>query len=253
MLGNKQIWMAGRRVVLTAGDGNSRSPYSPGASEARVRALLNRFEGRPEVEPEPEPKRDRVVSALDAPRAAVEGAAATERDLARARLDALNPAVQAGTAAFLPPRVTRNVPTIGPGDSDTVVALKREILAKESEIQSVAGKMVEVSGKLDRIIGMLQVAEMPIVADDTAYTPPLPKVQNLNLKSMPSDDASSNMPPQSESRSVRGRSTPAMPSTPASVTGNTLAEILAAARGGDSSTRAKSEKPKYAAFLKDLQ
>jgi hypothetical protein len=244
---------------MEGGDGTPRQAHTPGASEARVRALLNRFEGRPEVEPEPVPKRDRVVSALDAPRAAVEGEAAMERDLAKLRLDALNPGLQKGTSAFVPPKVTRNVPTIGPGDSDPVIALKREVLAKESEIQSMAAKIVEVSGKLDRIIGMLQVAEMPVVADHSGHAPFVPKLGALDLKSSSSEDSPTSRV-ASGSRSVRGKSTPPVPSTPASVTGNTLAEILAAARGGDTSARAgdtsaraKSERPKYAAFLKELQ
>lgn len=218
--------------------------------------MLHKFEGTKIESPAP-PKRERFVSGVDGPRAQVEGVAAVERERAQNRASL---SVPQSTGPLLGP-VARKVPIISPSDSDEVQSLKREIIAKEAEIQALAGKFTELSDKLDRIVSMFQAAQNDTFSDpQTDFEGAVLSSSDMTFDlASPANETSSvtyknRFEPASDS--AVGRSNGVATERPASApkTGGTLAEILAAARGGTpSSGRATSEKPKYASLLKNLK
>lgn len=224
-------------------------------SSRGIQSLLHKFEGTA-IEPPAPPRRERVVSALDGPRAEVDGVAAVERERAQNRISVSVPQVQVPT--FGP--AARKIPSISVSDSDEVRTLKREILAKEAEIQAMAAKFLELSDRLDRVVNLFQAAQNETFVDvqddvskghfsnDITFEPASP------IFGADSSSVSNRNGAFSEDSSLKSIGAAGGRPPSASKTGGTLAEILAAARGSaTSSGRATSEKPKYASLLRNLK
>lgn len=233
-----------------------------GVGGARMRSLFNQFEGVT-VAPPPAPAPERFASALDAPRAVVSGAAADAREDAAGRVgERVRRASSRGGAAEPPAAAPlgaarrRMPPPIGPADSDEARALKREIVAREAEIQDMAGRLAALAENLDRIAALFVAAQVgaPGVGGGGVYVPPPIGAAASDTASM-SDPARRSAargprPATAGPLESRGATAGTSPPSASGAVGSSLEEILAAARSGRPSSRARSETPKYASLLK---
>lgn len=195
-----------------------------------MRALLSVFEEQKE-EPPPPPAKERVQSALDAPRPELNEAAKS------ARVQSLTRA-EAEAAKAVKPK--RSVPQIGPTDTDEERELKRRIQAKEQEILDMASKLNQIAERLDRVIEKFHASTIGTSTDE-----PIAEPKDNRTK------AFQELPDKGKDEvSAKGEDDNARKSTTATG-GTSLEAILAAARSGK--PRVKSETPKYSKLLRDLK
>lgn len=192
-----------------------------------MRALRNKFDG---VAPPPPPQRERLQSALDAPRAELGDEAKSARDGAATRVR--NSTTEA-------PKLRRYVPQIGPADSDEARHLKRQIQAREQEIQAMCAKLLQVAERLDRVASIFHASLQNVAAPVAAPEDPNKPRMKAFSADAPVDGAAA--------------ATSAASSAAASAKPTSLEAILAAARSGGNSSRAQSEKPKYSKLLRNMQ
>lgn len=193
-------------------------------SNSRMRALLSKFETET-VKPPPPPTKERFQSTLDAPKPELNKESA---DAKRRSATAVAEDVAAASKRY--------VPKIGPTDSEEVRELKRKIQAKEQEILDITAKFRQISDRLTRVVDIFTNAS---VEEAMAAAPP-PKKSN----SEPTKAFQSNSELEQTQKEQAPKKT-------TSISGNSVEAILAAARSG--SSRAQSERPKYAKLMRDLK
>lgn len=253
------------------------SPVPFQSTAGHTRSLVDRFEGV-KPKPAPAPVLERFTSAVDGPRAVVSGEAASARDDAAARVGdrlAKRASEAMGDRASLPGggralggAKRRMPPPIVARDSDRVCELKREVVAREAEIQAMAAKLAELAGKLERLADVFTTAQVGIAspASQGVFEPPKISGESFYgpVPKAPTSASAATLTPKPKARraatsAVVAKSSGIAPaiSSPSSVSGavgSSLEEILAAARGGrqgaGAGTRITSEKPKYSSLLK---
>lgn len=196
-----------------------------------VRSLLNKFEPPP-PKPAPPPK-ERVKSAIATPRAILSTQADQALAASRAR----------SNAPEVLPLHLRTPPSPQAGDSDVILALKRAIVARHSELCSAVTHLQTVAERLavaqDAFSGSV-VVDAPVATADDARV-----ASGLGATGAKEADVNKVV----AQRKVERKSASSSPAT-------SLEAILAAARGGggggESSTGTGS-KAKYARMLRDLK
>lgn len=200
----------------------------PASAASRMRALRNKFEGIDET-PAPPPKKDRVISTVDAPAPTL----APEAKAARIK------SVERAHAQSEVRSTARYVPRITSADSDEVRHLKRAIHAKELEIMDMTAKISSLADRLDRVVDIFAASTVEVAVEEALPKPAEDRVKAFQTEGTPKVHLSPKAQ-QSEARS-----------NDISSGGTSLAAILAAARGGE--PRVKSERPKYAKLLRDMK
>lgn len=234
---------------------------SPKAAAPALSSLVSVFE--PAASPAPRAARERFTADVDGPRASLSSAATAAQASSSSRVAARVSSSSAGGASLGGARRVLPAPAV-PSDGAGVARLKARIFAREADVQEAAARLARMADELERLGGLFVAAQDGGGGRNaTEYVPPpMGAVSVFGEEAVEAAKAAGKRVTAPSKGGVRSkglgevraavRSMPAGGGEDASVekpkVGGSLAEILAAARGG---SRVKSETPKYASLLKE--